>query len=130
MLAESILQAIGKTVQLPPKLMPAGTAVGGSTPAFFTIICDAMIDAAVNTGMPRDTAQTMIYQAMQGTASLLQSGIHPGQLKDMGTSPEGCTIAGVMVMEEAAVRGQVGRALREAVTVARQMGNAEPSNRA
>jgi pyrroline-5-carboxylate reductase len=80
-----------------------------------------MIDAAVAVGMPRNTAQTMIYQSMQGTAALLQSGVHPGILKDQGTSPEGCTIGGLMVLEEAAVRGHIGRALREAVTVTRLM---------
>lgn len=124
-LVQSIFETVGKTVQLPTRLMPVATAVGGSTPAFFTIICDAMIDAAVATGLPRDAAQTMIYQAMQGTASLLQSGINPGQLKEMGTSPAGCTIGGVMVLEETAVRGHVGRALRESVTIARQMGNTD-----
>ena len=121
-LAELILQQIGRIVRVTPQLIDATTAVGGSTPAFFAVICDAMIDAAVAVGVPRDTAQTMIYQSMQGTAALLQSGVHPGQLKDQGTSPEGCTIGGLMVLEEGAVRGHVGRALREAVTVARLMG--------
>lgn len=128
LLANSIFQAVGETVHIPPRLMPVATVAGGSTPAFFSIICDALIDASVNSGLPRDTAQTMIYQAMQGTASLLQSGIQPGQLKDIGTSPEGCTIGGVMVLEESAVRGHVGRALRESVAIARQMGNVEPAD--
>ncbi|KAH6898081.1 putative pyrroline-5-carboxylate dehydrogenase [Thelonectria olida] len=121
-LTTSIFSKVGRAVHVPPRLMNATTAVGGSTPAFFAIIVDAMIDAAVAVGVPRDMAQTMIYQSMQGTASLLQSGIHPGILRDQGTSPEGCTIAGVMVLEEGAVRGHVGRALREAVTAARLMG--------
>lgn len=117
----SIFEQIGKAVHVDPKLMNATTAVGGSTPAFFAVICDAMIDAAVAVGMPRDMAHTMIFQSMQGTATMLQSGIHPALLKDQGTSPEGCTIGGLMVMEEAGVRGHVGRALREAVTLARLM---------
>ena len=54
---------------------------------------------------------------------MLQSGIQPGELRDMGTSPEGCTIGGVMVLEEAGVRGALGKALREAVTIARLMGS-------
>lgn len=124
-LVQSIFEAIGKTIKVPTRLMPVATAVGGSTPAFFAIICDALIDAAMATGLPREAAQTMIYQAMKGTASLLQTGINPGQLKEMGTSPAGCTIGGVMVLEESAVRGHVGRALRESVAIARQMGNAE-----
>ncbi|KAJ4186473.1 hypothetical protein NW755_007768 [Fusarium falciforme] len=120
-LTKSIFQSIGQTVEIHPRLMNATTAVGGSTPAFWAIICDAFIDAAVAVGVPRADAQTMIYQSMKGSAEMLQSGIHPGVLKDQGTSPEGCTIGGIMVLEEAGVRGHLGRALREAVTVARLM---------
>ncbi|KAH7162066.1 pyrroline-5-carboxylate reductase dimerization-domain-containing protein [Dactylonectria estremocensis] len=127
-LTTSIFEKVGRTVQIHPRLMNATTAVGGSTPAFFAVICDAMIDAAVAVGVPRDDAQTMIYQSMIGTATMLQSGIHPGVLKDQGTSPEGCTIGGLMVMEEGAVRGNIGRALREAVTIARLMETVEHVN--
>ena len=70
----------------------------------------------------------MIYQSMRGTAEMLQSGIHPGVLKDQGTSPEGCTIGGLMVLEEAGVRGSLGKALREAVSIARLMGSVEHVN--
>jgi pyrroline-5-carboxylate reductase len=121
-ITDAIFTQVGKTVHIEPRLMNASTAVGGSTPAMFAVICDALIDASVAVGMPRATAQTMIYQSMKGTAAMLQSGIHPGVLKDQGTSPEGCTIGGLMVMEEAGVRGHLGKALREAVTIARLMG--------
>jgi pyrroline-5-carboxylate reductase len=121
-ITDAIFNQVGKTAHIDPKLMNASTAVGGSTPAMFAVICDALIDASVAVGMPRGTAQTMIYQSMKGTAAMLQSGIHPGVLKDQGTSPEGCTIGGLMVMEEAGVRGHLGKALREAVTIARLMG--------
>ena len=126
--AESIFNQVGRTVHIAPRLMDATTAVGGSTPAFFAVICDALIDAAVATGIPRGTAQQMIYQSMRGTAEMLQSGIHPGVLKDQGTSPEGCTIGGLMVLEEAGVRGSLGKALREAVSIARLMGSVEHVN--
>ncbi|KAJ5980511.1 hypothetical protein N7481_007809 [Penicillium waksmanii] len=95
-----IFERIGKAVQIDPRLMNATTAVGG-----------------IDTGY-----------SMQGTAAMLQSGIHPALLKDQGTSPEGCTIGGLMVMEEAGVRGSVGRALREAVTLARLMETQEHVN--
>ncbi|KPM41166.1 hypothetical protein AK830_g5422 [Neonectria ditissima] len=127
-LTTSIFERVGRTVHIPPRLMNATTAVGGSTPAFFAVICDALIDASVAVGVPRDMAQTMIYQSMRGTATMLQSGIHPGVLKDQGTSPEGCTIGGLMVLEEGAVRGHLGRALREAVTLARLMETVEHVN--
>ncbi|KAF7595996.1 delta 1-pyrroline-5-carboxylate reductase [Aspergillus hancockii] len=117
----AILGNLGKTVHIPPTLMDATTAVAGSTPAFFAVIVDAMIDAAVAVGVPRDLARVMTVQAMQGSATLLQSGMTPAELRDQGTSPEGCTIGGLMVLEEGGVRGHVGRALREAVTVARLM---------
>jgi pyrroline-5-carboxylate reductase len=124
----AIFERIGRAVQIEPRLMNATTAVGGSTPAFFAVICDSMIDAAVAVGVPRNLAHTMIFQSMQGTATMLQSGIHPAVLRDQGTSPEGCTIGGLMVMEEAGVRGHIGRALREAVTLARLMETTEHVN--
>lgn len=120
-ITNAIFEKIGKTVHIPPKLMDATTAVAGSTPAFFAVIVDAMIDASVAVGVPRDLAQTMVFQSMQGSATLLQSGMHAAELRDQGTSPEGCTIGGLMTLEEGAVRGHVGRALREAVTISRLM---------
>lgn len=121
-IADSIFNHIGKAVHLPPRLLDAFTAVGGSTPAMFAVIVDALIDASVAVGVPRKEATDIIVQSMLGTATLLQSGIHPSILRDQGTSPEGCTIGGLMVLEEAGVRGHVGRGLREAVTIARLMG--------
>ncbi|OQD75787.1 hypothetical protein PENDEC_c006G05000 [Penicillium decumbens] len=124
----AIFEKIGRAVHIEPRLMHAATAVGGSTPAFFAVICDALIDAAVAVGVPRGLAHTMIFQSMQGTVTMLQGGMHPAVLKDQGTSPEGCTIGGLMVMEEAGVRGHVGRALREAATLARLMETTEHVN--
>ena len=121
--ADAIFSQVGKTVHIAPRLMAATTAVGGSTPAFWAIICDALIDAAVAVGLPRPVAQAQIYQSMRGTAEMLQSGMHPGTLRDQGTSPEGCTIGGIIVLEEEGVRGSLGKALREAVTIARLMGS-------
>ncbi|PLN82632.1 pyrroline-5-carboxylate reductase [Aspergillus taichungensis] len=122
-LTDAIFARIGRTVHVKPAHMDAITAVGGSTPAFFAVICDAMIDAAVAVGLPREVAQIAVFQAMKGSAAMMQSGILPAALRDQGTSPEGCTIAGVMVLEEKGVRGGVGRAVREAVSVARLMGD-------
>ncbi|OJD38038.1 pyrroline-5-carboxylate reductase [Diplodia corticola] len=121
-LTTAIFSRVGRTLRVAPRHMDAATALAGSTPAFFAVICDALVDAGVAVGVPRDQASAMIFQAMAGTAAMLNDGVHPGVLKDRGTSPEGCTIGGLMVMEEGGVRGTVGRALREAVTVARLMG--------
>ncbi|KAL4911893.1 pyrroline-5-carboxylate reductase dimerization-domain-containing protein [Aspergillus aurantiobrunneus] len=117
-LADAIFARVGKTIHIPPSLVDATTAVAGSTPAMFAVIVDSMVDAAVAVGVPRALAQSMVFQAMRGTAGMLQAGEHPALLKDQGTSPEGCTIGGLMVLEE---RGGVGRAVREAVTLARAM---------
>lgn len=122
-LTKAIFDRVGKTIVLPSSLLDAATVVGGSTPAFFAIICEALIDASVAVGVPRDVAHAGIAQAMLGTAHMLQTGMQPAAIKDKGTSPEGCTMSGLMVLEGAAVRGHVGRALREAVTVARLMGS-------
>lgn len=122
-LTKAIFDRVGKTMVLPSSLLDAATVVGGSTPAFFAIICEALIDASVAVGVPRDVAYAGIAQAMLGTAHMLQTGMQPAAIKDKGTSPEGCTMSGLMVLEETAVRGHVGRALREAVTVARLMGS-------
>jgi pyrroline-5-carboxylate reductase len=127
-LADAIFSQLGKPMHIPPRLMDATTAVAGSTPAFWAVICDSFIDAAVAVGLPRHVAQAQIYQSMRGAAEMLQSGVSPAELRDMGTSSEGCTIAGIMAMEEAGVRGGLGRALREAVTVARAMGKEEHVN--
>lgn len=125
---DAIFSCIGRAVRIAPRLMDATTAVGGSTPAFWAVICDAFIDAAVAIGLPRNIAQAQIYQSMRGAAEMLQSGVQPGELRDMGTSPEGCTIGGLMVLEEQGVRGGLQRGLREAVTIARGMGKMEHGN--
>lgn len=118
---DAIFSRVGKTVHVPPSLLDPATAVAGSTPAMFAVIVDAMVDAAVAVGVPRNTATTMIVQSMAGSAAMMQSGMTAAELRDQGTSPEGCTIGGLMVLEEQGVRGGVGRALREAVTLARIM---------
>ncbi|KAI1861299.1 uncharacterized protein JN550_010978 [Neoarthrinium moseri] len=120
---DEVFSCIGKTIHLDPSRIDAFTAVGGSTPAFFAVIADALVDAAVATGVPRGDANAIIAQSMLGSAILLQNGLRPADLRDQGTSPGGCTIAGLMVLEETGVRGGLSRGLREAVTVARLMGS-------
>ncbi|KAM3472501.1 hypothetical protein MY5147_005258 [Beauveria neobassiana] len=129
-LAERIFARVGQTARVPPSLMEATTAVAGSTPAMFAVLCDALIDASVAVGMPRQMAEAMVVQSMRGSAELLlqSGGMSCATLRDAGTSPEGCTMAAIMVMEERGVRGAVGRALREAVTAARRMDSVQHVN--
>ncbi|OAA50777.1 pyrroline-5-carboxylate reductase [Beauveria brongniartii RCEF 3172] len=128
-LAQDIFARVGQTARVPPSLMEATTAVAGSTPAMFAVLCDALIDASVAVGMPRQTAEAMVVQSMRGSAELLQSGgMSCATLRDAGTSPEGCTMAAIMVKEERGVRDAVCRALREAVTAARRMESVQHVN--
>ena len=101
-----MLSCAGKLDELPEALIDAGTAVSGCGPAFLCLILEAMADGGVSCGMPRQKALAYAAQTMLGTAMLaLETGKHPGVIKDEVTSPAGSTIAGVQVMEEDGVRG-------------------------
>jgi pyrroline-5-carboxylate reductase len=117
-----IFKQIGDVVYLPPHLMDVSTALCGSGPAFFALVLEAATDGAVAMGVPRADAQRMAAQTMRGTADLVLNGEHPAVLKDKVSTPGGCTIGGLMVLEEGAVRGTVARAIREATVVASQLG--------
>ena len=97
--------ALGMTVELPSALMGIGGAVAGCGPAFADLMMEAYADAGVKYGLPRETALRLAEQTLLGSARLaLQSGEHPGVLKDRVTSPGGTTIRGVCALEKAAFR--------------------------
>lgn len=122
-LVEWIFSRVGKVVTLPDANMDAASALCGSGPAFMALILEAMADGAVAMGISRVEAQRMAAQTMRGAAALvLEGGEHPAVLKDKVSTPGGCTIAGLMVLEEKGVRGAVARAVREATVVAGQLG--------
>lgn len=101
-----MLSRAGKLDEMPEGMIDAGTAVSGCGPAFLCLILEAMADGGVACGMPRRKALEYAAQTMLGTAMLaLETGKHPGIIKDEVTSPAGSTIAGVQVMEEDGVRG-------------------------
>jgi pyrroline-5-carboxylate reductase len=102
--------------------MDASTALCGSGPAFFALMLEAIIDGAVAMGLPRVEAQKMAAQTMKGTAEMVLQGEHPALLRDKVTTPGGCTIGGLLVLEEGRVRGTVAKAVREATVVASQLG--------
>ena len=106
-----ILETAGKVEQVPEKLMDCVTGVSGSGPAFVFMFIEAMADAAVRCGMPRKQAYTYAAQTVMGSAALvLETGKHPGELKDMVCSPGGTTIAGVAALEEAGFRNGIIKA--------------------
>lgn len=117
-----IFKRIGEVAHLPASTMDASTALCGSGPALFALMLEAAIDGAVAMGLPRAEAQRMGAQAMRGTAGLVLSGQHPALLRDKITTPGGCTIGGLLILEEGTVRGTVARAVREATVVASQLG--------
>lgn len=114
---------IGRVVHLPASAMDASTALCGSGPAFMALVLEALSDGGVAMGLPRQESQLMAAQVMMGTAELVMSGgEHPAILRDKVSTPGGCTIGGLLVLEEGRVRGSVARAVREAAVVASQLG--------
>jgi len=121
-LVSFIFSSIGRVVSLPAANMDVSTALCGSGPAFFALMLEAAADGAVAMGLPRAEAQLMAAQTMRGTTGLVLNGEHPAILRDKVSTPGGCTIGGLLVLEEGTVRGAISRAIREATVVASQLG--------
>ena len=104
----SVMNSFGKASVLPERLMDAFVGVAGSSPAYVFLFIEAMADAAVQAGMPRKQAYEFAAQSVLGSAKLmLETGKHPGELKDMVCSPGGTTIEAVKVLEEKGFRAAV-----------------------
>lgn len=118
----SILSGFGKVEVISEKLMDTVVAVSGSSPAYVFMFIEAMADAAVEEGMARAQAYKFAAQAVLGSAKMvLETGMHPGQLKDMVCSPGGTTIKAVRVLERAGLRSAVIEAMDECAEVAKGM---------
>jgi pyrroline-5-carboxylate reductase len=110
-LVKDLFETVGKMVELPERLMDAAIVANGSSPAFVYIFMEALADGAVKFGIPRATAYEMVAQTVIGSAKmLLETGEHPGKLKDNVCSPGGTTIAGVAALEEAGFRNAIMKA--------------------
>lgn len=108
----AITNSFGKSEIVPERLMDAVGAVSGASPAYVYMFIEAMADAAVAQGMPRKQAYAFAAQAVLGSAKMvLESGLHPGELKDMVCSPAGTTIQGVRMLEKMGMRSAVFEAL-------------------
>lgn len=121
--AEKIFAVIGQVVVIADeKLMDAVTGLSGSGPAFIFIIAEALADAGVKMGLTRVQASTLANQTILGAAKmLLETGVHPGVLKDMVTSPAGTTIAGLAAMEAHGVRAGMIAAVEAATVRSREL---------
>lgn len=117
---EALLDCFGTRMRLPEKLIDAASAVGGSAPAFVYAFIEALADGGVAEGLPRAQAYEVAAQTVLGSAKMvLESGKHPGVLKDEVCSPGGSTIKGMEVLEKAAFRGTVIDAVRTTAAAAR-----------
>ena len=118
----TILESFGKAIAVEEHLMDTVVGVSGSSPAYVFLFIEAMADAAVMDGMPRALAYEFAAQAVLGSARMvLETGMHPGALKDMVCSPAGTTIEAVRVLEEKGLRSAVIEAQKACVDKARNM---------
>jgi pyrroline-5-carboxylate reductase len=122
-LAKALFDSIGMTVVVEESLLDAVTGLSGSGPAYVFLIIEALSDAGVKVGLPRYTAQKLAAQAVLGSAKLLiETGIHPGQLKDQVTSPGGTAIAGLHTLEAGGLRTTLINAVEAASKRSRELG--------
>ena len=117
-----LLESFGKAYTVPESLMDVVVGVSGSSPAYVFLFIEAMADAAVAGGMPRKQAYEFAAQSVLGSAKMvLQTGKHPGELKDMVCSPAGTTIEAVRVLEEGGFRGIVMDAVTACIDKSRSL---------
>lgn len=122
-LAKLLFGAVGRVFELPEGQLDAVTGLSGSGPAYVFQIIEALSDGGVLSGLPRDVATILAAQTVLGAAKLaLETGRHPGQLKDDVASPGGTTIAGLLAMEEGGVRAALMNAVAAATRRSRELG--------
>jgi len=121
-LAERIFETVGRTVVVDEKHMDAVTGLSGSGPAYIYIIIEALAEAGVKVGLPRETATQLAAQTTFGAAKMvLETGYHPALLKDAVTTPAGCTIDGILELEEGGLRVTLIKAVMRATERAKQL---------
>jgi pyrroline-5-carboxylate reductase len=123
--ARQVFEAVGKCLPVDEIHFNAVTALSGCGPAYQYLIMEALADAGVRVGLPRHLALTLVAQTTLGAARMvLDTGRHPASLRDDVTTPAGCTIAGVLMLEDGRVRSVLARAVEEAAKVAAHLGAA------
>jgi len=121
-IAQRIFSTVGRTVIVDEKHMDAVTGLSGSGPAFLYIIIEALAEAGVNVGLPRDVATLLAAQTTYGSARMvLETGYHPALLKDAVTTPAGCTVDGILELEQGGLRVTLIKAVKRATQRAREL---------
>jgi pyrroline-5-carboxylate reductase len=121
-IARRLFDSVGKTVVVDEKHMDAVTGLSASGPAFTYIILESLAEAGVKTGLPRDVATLLAAQTLQGASRVvLETGDHPALLKDAVTTPAGCTIDGILELEEGKLRVTLIKAVVKAAARAKEL---------
>jgi len=119
---QGLFAQVGEVLELPEPQLDAFLALTSSGPAFVALVAEALADGAVAAGLPRLQAQHLAQRTLAGTAALLQQqNLHPGELKDMVSSPGGTTIAGIRCLEKAGLRSALIEAVLAAAERSRQL---------
>ena len=122
-IAGEIFSAVGRVVVLDEELLDAVTGLSGSGPAYVAVVIESLADGGVKMGLDRITAMTLATQTVLGAAKLLlETGLHPGALKDMVSSPGGTSIAGIAALEEGGIRTTFIKAVERATQRSRELG--------
>jgi pyrroline-5-carboxylate reductase len=129
-LVRRIFECVGRCVQTDETHFNAITALSGSGPAYYYLIMEAMADAGVRVGLSRELALTLVTQTALGSARMVQSADrHPAALRDDVTTPAGCTIGGLLMMEDGKIRSVLARAIEEATKIAAGLGGDKSEKR-
>ena len=121
-LAKRIFETVGRTVTVDEKHMDAVTGLSASGPAYIYIIIEALAEAGVKVGLPRETATELAAQTTFGAAKMvLDTGYHPALLKDAVTTPAGCTVDGILELEEGGLRVTLIKAVMRATQRAKEL---------
>src|SRR5512136_645565 len=122
-LAQKLFSAVGLAFQVKEALLDAVTGLSGSGPAYGYLFIEGLSDGGVAAGLPRDVATRLAAQTVLGSAKMvLETGLHPGALKDMVTSPGGTTIEGLHELEKGKLRGTLISAVRAATDKSKKLG--------
>lgn len=123
--ARRLFSAVGRCAVVEESYFNAITAISGSGPAYVYLIIEALADAGVRVGLPRDLALELVAQTMLGATKMVQeTGRHPAALRDDVTTPAGCTIGGLLMLEDGKIRSVLARAVEEATRIVGTLGQA------